>query len=445
MLVDLHVGRHVDDDRLAHADVLPAVVEVRTTPQSRAAHAVHEARHPRFAGARRSVGGIKRRPDHQGPAAPLAGGPGAVGDFLRAIAAWGLPTTHFLPDEPLDDTTFAAVLAGAENHRIIGFLGGAVGNYDFAATKAQWALLEERWAPWRAHAARMERLLVRSADALDEAGVELRVLKGVALSRLVYDDPSWRAFGDIDLLVRSHQFTRASEVLVKALEGTRALPELRPGFDERFGKEILVRVGSFEVDVHRTLVDGPYGLLVQLPELFAASQPFTVRGRTLLGVGPEAAFLHACFAAALGDWPPRLVPQRDLAQIALGAFDVDAVMAMATRWRATAVVASAMTAAWGALGLDPGHRLTAWGRSCETSRRDGVLLRYYRGRGRGYTRTLASLAVLRGVRSRVAYAFGVSSPSNEYLAARGIRRMDLARRFGGSVRNLKSSADRAER
>ena len=252
-------------------------------------------------------------------------------------------------------------------------------------------------------------------------------------------------FGDVDLLVRSADFTRTADVLIAALKGQRALPELRPGFDERFGKEILVRVEAFEVDVHRTLVDGAYGLLVDLPDLFIDPQPFMVGERTLLGVGPEAAFLHACFAAALGDWPPRLVPQRDLAQIALGTLDVDAALAMATRWRATAVVASAVAAAWDGLGLEPAHPLAVWAHSSELSRQDGLLLRSYRGSGRGYSSQLASLAVLRGFRARLAYAIGVGSPSKEYLAARGLRRSDLARRLGTSVRNLKSSADRAER
>ena len=403
---------------------------------------VRQTPSPTWAG--RSLPAIDSRPAPQGQSAQTTQ-PDPVDAILRAVAAWGLPTTLTLPDEPLDGTAFAAVLAGAEQHRILGFLGDAVRDGAFPVTEEQWTQVEERWSSWLAHALRVERLLLRAADALDAAGIDFRVLKGVALAHLRYDDPALRVFGDVDLLVRSADFTRAANVLITALKGQRALPELRPGFDERFGKEILVRVGAFEVDVHRTLVDGAYGLRVDLPDLFTDPQPFTVGERTLLGVGPEAAFLHACFAAALGDWPPRLVPQRDIAQIALGRLDVDAALAMATRWRASAVVGSAVTAAWDGLGLDATHRLAAWARSSEPSRRDGLLLRSYRGSGRGYSRTLASLAVLRGVGPRAAYAIGVGSPSKEYLAARGLRRSDLARRLGRSVRNLKSGPDRAER
>ena len=37
-------------------------------------------------------------------------------------------------------------------------------------------MVEERWSSWLAHALRVERLLLRAADALDAAGIDFRVL-----------------------------------------------------------------------------------------------------------------------------------------------------------------------------------------------------------------------------------------------------------------------------
>ena len=366
-------------------------------------------------------------------------------DVLRAVAAWGLPTTLTLPAEPLDDATFSEVLAGAEGHRVLGLLGGSIRAGDFAVTDDQWRGVEDRWSSWLAHDLRIERLLLQVGGVLDAAGIDFRVLKGVALAHLAYADPGLRVFGDVDVLVGSAHFTRAATVIAEALDATRALPELRPGFDDRFGKEILIRVGAFEVDIHRTFVDGAYGLLVHLPDLFAGPRPFPIGDRSLLALGPEAAFLHACFAAVLGDWPPRLVPQRDLLQIMLGSLDVATTLEMARRWRAEAVVAEAVRTSWAALGVSESHPLAPWAAGYKTTRRDRLLLRAYRGSGRGYSSQLASLLVVGGVQDRFAYARAVGSPSNDYLAARDLRRGDLARRLVGSFCQLKSGRERAER
>ncbi len=59
---------------------------------------------------------------------------------------------------------------------------------------------------------------------LDDAGIDLRLLKGPALAALDYPDVQQRPTGDLDLLVRAEQIDRAVEVLVAA-GGTWTDPE----------------------------------------------------------------------------------------------------------------------------------------------------------------------------------------------------------------------------
>ena len=55
---------------------------------------------------------------------------------------------------------------------------------------------------------RLERVALDVTADLAAAGIETRLLKGAATARLDYDDPSWRSFGDVDLLVRVRRLRR---------------------------------------------------------------------------------------------------------------------------------------------------------------------------------------------------------------------------------------------
>ena len=345
-----------------------------------------------------------------------------------------------MPDQPVDDETFSVILDNAEAHRVLGLFGAAIAAGAFPVTAEQRALLDARWALWLAHDLRVEQLTLRVDSVLRDLGIEACVLKGVALAHLHYDDPSHRVFGDVDILVDPQDFSVSATSISRALGAARVLPELQRGFDNRFGKEILLRLDQFEIDVHRMFVDGPFGLMVDPSDLVRGRRAFGVGGRELWAPSVSAMFLHACFAAALGDWPPRLIPRRDLAQIVLrprdeaSALDVCDALSLARRWKSEAVVATAVRTAWDVLGIDVSHPIEAWASSYEISRGDRMLLRSYRGVGRGYSSQLASLWVLPGIRPRLAYALAVAVPSREYLAVRGLRRRDLASRLVKSLR-----------
>ena len=163
----------------------------------------------------------------------------------------------------------------------------------------------------------------------DRAGIETRVLKGPALAHRYYDDPSLRSFGDGDMLVRGADIDATVEILQR--EGLqRRFGAPRSSFDRRFVKAIaLVADDGLELDLHRALTPGPFGVLFDVEEIFdAAPDHIDLGGHRMSCLAPELAFAHACAHAVLGDDVPRLVAVRDVAQLLAAGLDVPATIAL---------------------------------------------------------------------------------------------------------------------
>jgi hypothetical protein len=342
--------------------------------------------------------------------------------LLAACAAYGLPSSRQLPSGPLSAEAFSTLLLHAEHHRLVGFVGAAVRDGALVLDAGQRAALEEKLEAWLAHALRVEALLLSTAEELERAELDYRVLKGVALANTVYEDPALRVFADVDVLVPSADFGNAAVVLDAALGTERALPELRQGFDARFGREALLRSETdLELDLHRTFVDGAYGLTVDLDDLFVVPRRFGLGGRDVTTLPPAQQLLSSCYSAALGDWPARLASQCDVVQL----LEVDApgtgdVLELAHRWRAEAVLARALCQAWAALEPLSTPPLVAWARDLRPGPVDRVLLASYRGPARGFTSQAAALLVVPGFTDRLAYLRAIATPQRTYLERRGL-------------------------
>ncbi len=264
----------------------------------------------------------------------------------------------------------------------------------------------------------LERTLLRLSDRFDAAGVNIVVLKGPAIAHAVYPDPSWRPFGDLDVLVRTVDWKRACEVLREA-GFIRNLPEPHRGFDEQFGKAASHsdRIGR-QVDLHRTLVLGPYGLLMDPDELFGRTSEFGLGGRRLRRLDDTAALVNACLHAALGAWPPLPLPLRDVAQVAWsGRVDWDALSTLAERWRVLPVVAHSLRTAaqWLASELPAPAKPIAGMRPTPADRR--LLGAYTRRRTRGGM-AFATISHIPGLRARASYLRALLVPDRGFLAAR---------------------------
>ena len=348
-----------------------------------------------------------------------------------AVAAHGLGGgTLVLPDAPVEPAAWTYLLATARHERITGLLVAAIIDGALPATAEQAEEAERAHRASMATALALEATLLRTAALLEEAGVDCRVLKGTAVAHLDYPDPALRSFGDVDLLIRSSQFDEAVKTLVVAGH-QRKFPEPRPGFDRRFGKgSCLVNPGGHEIDLHRTLAMGPYGLRVDLDGLWGRSSTFELAGRQLGALGPEDRFLHACFHAVLGDRTPRLAPLRDVAQMHVGRpIDGDRIRSVSSSWGADAVVARAVRLADELLGLPPDGPLSRWALGFSPNRRDRRFLSVYTSVTANYAAmSFAAVRAIPRLRDKAAFVFTLAVPRRRYVAERGERSSQRWRR-----------------
>jgi hypothetical protein len=359
-----------------------------------------------------------------------------VASVLAGAAAFGLPgRAGRLVPEPLDDGSFGALLARATREHVVGHVAAATDSGALPVTSAQHTALHERHLAALAIDLRLERLLATTSARFARQGIEHRALKGPMLAHHVYADPARRSFADVDVLVRGDRFDDAVAILA-AEGGRRRFTEPRPGFDGRFGKGVCVSMGELEVDLHRTLVAGPFGLAVVVDDLFAAPATVALGGEPVPTLPLAPAFVHACIHAALGDRLPRLVPARDVAEMALGdRIEVAPVVDLARRWRCRAVVQRAVRLARHTLDLPTLGPIDEWAATYQPDRFERGALRAYLAADRTYgLQAAAGLRALHGIRDRAAYARALVAPSPEYVRARDggyLRRLQRGVRLTG--------------
>jgi hypothetical protein len=267
---------------------------------------------------------------------------------------------------------------------------------------------------------RLERLLCEAVEVLDGAGIPYRALKGPVLAHTTYRDPALRSFGDIDLLVRGEHFDESIAVLGR-LGFRRRFVEPRRGFDARFSKgSCLERPDGLEIDLHRTLAPGAFGMMLGRADLFAPlPQIFRLGSRDITGLARPLAFVHACFHATLGDHPPRLVPLRDVAVLLEAGFDANAAIDIVAGVHCETVVRRALERVEQVLGWRATGPLAQWARTQVSSRFDRWAMRSYERQERSYAAQAAvSLWAIPSLRDRVAYATALAVPSPEYVRAR---------------------------
>lgn len=376
--------------------------------------------------------------------------------LARRVAAYGLgdeeseePGASF-PRRPLGGEQWSDLLAEAKSQRILGLLWSAVADGALAATAEQAAQLNEVHVDALCGELLRERVLLSTARLLSGSGLDHRVLKGPAVAHLDYPDPALRSFADIDLLVRSDQWDDAVGLL-RTARWEREFPEPRPGFDRRFSKGVAFRHPQLpaELDLHRTLAFGPFGLSVRLEDLWDNSQPLTLGEETLQALDAVGRFLQSCFTAVLFfDDPPRLVPQRDIAQMLLsGRVDLDRAIRVARSWEAEAVLRRGIEVAWEALGLDPSDEAVQRIRSLRVPPRQLKALDVYLLPGRSYVGLcVAATRAISRPSDKVRYLSALAFPRRAFLspryASRSRRWLVAARQLGSGSRRSQAASER---
>lgn len=340
--------------------------------------------------------------------------------LATALAATGLAGSRLeYPEQPLGGAQWLQLLRVVKAERLSGLALRAVQRGTMPATQDQRDALGVAHVESMSVAVMLERHLLHAVAALDDSSIPSRVLKGPAVAHLVYPEPGMRPFNDIDMLVPASQFDAAVEVLGAAGFERRRQP-LAPGFDARFGKgATLFAPGDMQLDLHRTFVGGRYGLAIRLDDLFGATSMLELGGRTVLGLGPEERFLHACYHAAVGDPVPRLLTLRDIAEMVLhGDLDFDRVQRLAQDWAGLPVLARAVQVTWQTFDLADVTAVSVWASRFRPSKADERILRAYTTHRSGGAQALTSIGAIPGLRSKVEFVRAVALPGSDFLASK---------------------------
>lgn len=363
-----------------------------------------------------------------------------VDRWTATLAAAGLPGAprHRLPDDRLDPDSWSALLSTAQQTGMAGLLDRLIGEGQAPATEQQ-AEAAERLAYQAArNGVRLDRLLADVGARLEAADVDVRVLKGAATAHLDHADPNDRLYGDIDLLVRGPQLGEAVRTL--GADGfARDLPERRPDFDVRFGKEVPMERGGIDgVDLHRVLALGAFGLALPQSEVWTNPESYEVGGVGLRALSVEGRFVHACVTVELGDQQPRVNALRDVALLSWRLRDHDRLFALAPPGRGFFVVRAALERCHALLGDVVAPDLLASAAAHEPSRWERTALRTYRTHGgTNTTELLGGVFGLGGLRDRAIYLRALVAPAPAYRRAR--RAAGRPREWRAGLRELRRS------
>ena len=188
----------------------------------------------------------------------------------------------------------AEVARDPRSQRLVGLLHASAEDGALALQGNQWSQLETASQEIADETERAERSTAEVALQLDRAGMQCRVLKGAALAHLDYPAAAMRPYVHVNILVKAEEFVDAVGLL--GSHGYhRAHAEPAVGFDSKFrkGTDLMSSAGT-RVELHRTIADGPYAMIVDHSELFTTSTQVLVGGEDLLALGPEERLLHAC-------------------------------------------------------------------------------------------------------------------------------------------------------
>lgn len=152
-------------------------------------------------------------------------------------------------------------------------------------------------------------------DAFGQENIPILVLKGAAVSALLYPEPGLRAFGDLDLLIQRDDLAAAQAIM--AGKGFEILLERHAGFSEQYQKSlnyISAQRSGLAVDLHWHLF-APLYYRRRIPMNHFWQNPLglTIAERSAQTLAPQMQLLYLCAHAALHHPQLRLIWLYDIA------------------------------------------------------------------------------------------------------------------------------------
>ncbi len=323
------------------------------------------------------------------------------------LIEWGMPIT-------LDAAQVDALLTSSTHEGLVCLLGAAVERGLVGVEPKSEERITAAWTELMASAVQLDTLLLQVAEVLGAAGIDSRVLKGVAVATLDEVDPSWRSYNDVDVLVPSDDLLPAANALVAIGLKPIASPVSSRWAGRNAKSLTLVHQSGMQVDVHRMLAAGPFGARIRPDRLFELGQRLEVGGVSLVALSDTQRFFHACYHAALGGQPGAR-HRRDVLLLANTNPPIALDPHFADGW-SQAVVAAALK--WAdddvhALGDD----WTAWLNARTPDPADDALIAAYGGSFRDIAK--AELRAARSPVAKVQFAAALAWPSRANLVSRG--------------------------
>jgi len=347
---------------------------------------------------------------------------------LARLVAFELPGVD---EQPIEPSLPNDLLASAELQRALPWVAAAVAAHRVVGVDDSWRR-QLRVRHHRAVASTMAAHATAAAavDRIQQAGFEVRVLKGVATGFADHNRPVDRFSSDVDLLIRSDDMAG----VLDAVGASQAPTPRRPGWDEHYGKAITVASGTgVELDLHTALAQGYFGLAVAPDELFDRSDEITI-GDTVAAVldGPGR-LIHAAVHLAASQHSG-LHSVRDIPQLVLvSGVDWHDAIDRTRRWGIDALFATGVRRAWASFPLGP-HPIVDWARNMQPTGRQRIALRYSMRSGAGQFLT-GPLAL--PLRRWPGYLYPLVWPSPAYMTEHGTSRAQRVRLLVPGLRPLR--------
>lgn len=310
--------------------------------------------------------------------------------------------------------TWDSWLWNARFDRVVPLLHHLIASNQTAVEHDQRRQLRRAQGDAMAAAVRVEHHLLDVTSTFDAAGIESAVLKGVATAHLDYPDPTWRQFGDADVLVDPRVMADARQLLERT--GWRQGYAL-PRHHERFTHAVTFVRAGVELDLHQRIGHRAVGLLVRPDDLLEQRVGFEIAGRRLSALGPRDRLIHAAIHAVTSRGTTRRLSS--VADVALlsqqQARDASGVLDRSERWRVRGFVDTAIRAAYGAAQLPVPE---AWANAMEGPSSQNLLVdrAYLSGRHRPVLQELAYLRLMRSWKDRMLYLDGHIRVGSAYAA-----------------------------
>ena len=327
------------------------------------------------------------------------------------IGRYGLPgaAEHVIEIddwEQLLSTAASARFLGLLNHLIaMGCCRGDLSGHPHLVEQLRMRLVADLTA---------ERRMLEVTAALCAADVTFLVFKGAAAAHVLEGDPSWRHFDDLDILVPAHALQQAYQVLCQ-LGADRLYPELRVGFDDRFGKGATFSSDSTgPVDVHRMPATGWIGAALAKVDYFSDPSYFQLGSRSVPTLSPLHVALVYGVRVVAGD---QITSSRALRDAVLAwscpTIDVAELIELASSIGLAACMAMSVRLAAGRFALDRTDELTLWAASYVPTARELRRLQPYSWRGWSYVRQLMmQTSELDSLSDRASFLVALALPGN---------------------------------